>query len=62
MKTERYRSLVRAGRSQEAQQEAEEGREDLPQCSGGVGYDNLPHMKGRLADNQLGVGAAHVES
>lgn len=57
-----YRSLVRAGGSQEAQQKSEEGGEDLSQSSGGVGHHNLPHVEGSLSNHQLSVWTAHVEA
>lgn len=58
----RYRSLVRTGGGQEAQQQSEERWKDLTKSSGGVGHHDLPHVQGGLSDHQLGVGAAHVEA
>ncbi|KAF3850544.1 hypothetical protein F7725_012316 [Dissostichus mawsoni] len=47
---------------EEAQQQREEGGQDLSEGAGGVGHHDLPHMEGGLADHQLGVRAPHVES
>ncbi|KAF3850532.1 hypothetical protein F7725_012304 [Dissostichus mawsoni] len=57
-----YRSLVGPGGGEEAQQQREEGGQDLSEGAGGVGHHDLPHMEGGLADHQLGVRAPHVES
>lgn len=50
-----YRSLVGAGRSQKAQQQSEEGWEDLSKSPGSVGDHDLPHVEGSLSDHQLSV-------
>lgn len=52
---ERYRSLIRTGGSQKAQQQSEERWEDLTKSSGGVGNYNLPHVEGSLSNYQLSV-------
>lgn len=52
---ERYRSLIRTGGSQKAQQQSEERWQDLTKSSGGVGNYNLPHVEGSLSNYQLSV-------
>lgn len=54
-------SLVSTSTGQESQKEAKERGQNLPECTGGVGDNNLPNMQGCLANNQLGIRAAHVQ-
>lgn len=52
---EKYRSLIRTGGSQKAQQQSEERWQDLTKSSGGVGNYDLPDVEGSLSNDQLSV-------
>lgn len=57
-----YRSLIREGRGQEAQQQGEECRQNFSECTWSVGHHNLPDMQGGLSNHKLCVWAAHIEA